>query len=283
MIIPMFSLVVPTIKTHFLKDAIESVLMQSYDNYELIIVDDCSKYDVCGLVKNYDDKRIRFYRTPKNLGAKDPTRTWNAGLKFSRGKFVTILGDDDKISPNFLSEMNILTLEYPSSNLYRARLEIINERNEIKVICPYLPEYETWDEFLYNRNFFRRPHSTSEYCARRGGLLEIGGFQSMPMAWGSDDLTWLKLSIMGGIASTNKTKAFWRVHPNSISGNPKSLMEKIRIEILLCKKEREIALRETPPKVNLRLLEKAFEARFPPGPGRLLRILLNTLVRKFKI
>ncbi|MBO41523.1 MAG: hypothetical protein CMJ04_00795 [Pelagibacteraceae bacterium] len=93
---PLVSVIIPSYNgLPFLKDAIKSVLEQTYKNFELIIVDDSSKDNtreyVLNLIKK--DKRIKYVKTPKNTGTTAAAR--NFGVKKSRGKFLSFLDADD--------------------------------------------------------------------------------------------------------------------------------------------------------------------------------------------
>lgn len=78
----------------FIGETIESVLAQTYDNWEMIIVDDCSKDRTESIIKKYIDKdnRINYYRLDKNSGA---AVARNRGIEVSRGKYLAFIDSDD--------------------------------------------------------------------------------------------------------------------------------------------------------------------------------------------
>ena len=66
----MFSITIPAYKSQFLKEAIESVVYQTYQDWELIIVDDCSPENLYSIVKPYlSNNKIHYYLNEKNIGA----------------------------------------------------------------------------------------------------------------------------------------------------------------------------------------------------------------------
>lgn len=77
-----------------LKRTIKSVLAQSFEDFEHIIVDDCSTQDIETLVKSFGDARLRYFRMEKNSGHDGPPK--NRGIKESLGEYVCFLDDDDE-------------------------------------------------------------------------------------------------------------------------------------------------------------------------------------------
>lgn len=88
----------------FIKESIESVLLSSYTNWELIIVDDCSNDNTVEIAKTYEqsDRRIRLFINEKNLGDY-PNR--NKAAKLARGEYMYFLDSDDKIFPTSLEKL----------------------------------------------------------------------------------------------------------------------------------------------------------------------------------
>ena len=72
-----FSVTIPAYKDRYLKETIDSVLAQTYQNYEIVIVNDASPYDLDSIVQQYTDQRIRYFKNEKNCGAKNVVDNWN--------------------------------------------------------------------------------------------------------------------------------------------------------------------------------------------------------------
>ncbi|MEW8030530.1 MAG: glycosyltransferase [Candidatus Thiodiazotropha sp.] len=100
---PAISVIIPSYNhARYIAQAIESVLQQSFDDWELIIIDDCSKDDSWRVINSYSDKRIHTSRHTKNQGAHS---TINEGLALARGDFLAILNSDDTYSPDRLQRL----------------------------------------------------------------------------------------------------------------------------------------------------------------------------------
>lgn len=96
------SIIMPTYNCgHFIKESIHSVLAQTYNNWELIIVDDCSTDDTAMIMFSFVDKRIRYYRNEYNYGA---ALTRNRALREARGQWIAFLDSDDLWLPTKLEK-----------------------------------------------------------------------------------------------------------------------------------------------------------------------------------
>ncbi len=213
----LFSICIPAIKARHLGEALQSLTRQTWPDFEVIVLDDAGAPEINQTVSAIKDPRIIYRRSDKNIGAEFPTRTWNSALESVRGEFVVLLGDDDCLAENYLEAMAKLIRSSPGSDLYRARLRIIGPYGATLLPETPIPETETWDEFLFRRvtEFF--PQSTSEMCVRTSALRKLGGYANLPMALGSDDITWLRMAIRAPVVSTNETYACWRIHPGGLS------------------------------------------------------------------
>ncbi len=102
---PLISIILPLYNTphEFLRECIDSVISQSYANWELCIADDASKNDVKSVVQEYQKKHtnIKFTRLERNLHI---TGASNAALGLATGDFVALLDHDDLLTPNALFE-----------------------------------------------------------------------------------------------------------------------------------------------------------------------------------
>ena len=85
----------------FMSDSINSVLSQTYQNWELIIIDDCSTDNSIEIIKSYKDPRIKLLRNEKNSGA---AISRNYGLREAKGRYIAFLDSDDIWLPNKLDE-----------------------------------------------------------------------------------------------------------------------------------------------------------------------------------
>ena len=88
LVTPSFSIGVPAFKGAYLRECIDSILLQTVPDFELIVVNDASPDPVRDIVHSYADERIRYYENAENIGAENVVRNWNRCLDYARGRFV---------------------------------------------------------------------------------------------------------------------------------------------------------------------------------------------------
>lgn len=99
--IPKISVVMPTFNAgRYIQEAIESVLKQTFQNWELIIIDDASTDDTSFLVRKFNDPRIRYYHLTQRR--KNPSAVRNIGIQYAQGEYVAFLDADDLYEPEAL-------------------------------------------------------------------------------------------------------------------------------------------------------------------------------------
>jgi len=123
---PLVSIAIPTYNRadSYLKEALQSVLNQTYQNFELIVSDNCSSDDTELVVKNFRDNRIRYFKQTENIGQNN---NCNFCLAQARGKYFMLLYDDDLIDPDFLE---VCTNAIPADRDVGAVLTGVREINE---------------------------------------------------------------------------------------------------------------------------------------------------------
>jgi len=118
-------------KSKFLQETIESVLRQTYENFEYIIIDDCSTDNSWDIINNYasKDERIKTFRNDKNMKI---VKTRNEGfhLSSSKAKYYAILDSDDVSTPNRIEEQVKFLEENPQYGLIGSNTIIIDEESK---------------------------------------------------------------------------------------------------------------------------------------------------------
>lgn len=159
----MISIVIPSYnRGYVIGKSIESVLRQTYSDFELLIVDDGSSDNTRDVVSNFKDERIRYVRVDENKGA---NHARNIGVDLARGDYVAFQDSDDVWRVDKLQKQ----MEYISSNDVDAVFCLINQKNnEFSRIYPIIKNDESLKEHVLVENLI----STQTLLAKRSVLLQ---------------------------------------------------------------------------------------------------------------
>lgn len=110
-----FSVVIPTHdRLDLLRDAIETVVRQDYEDWELVVFDNASIDDIAGHVAGLSDGRIRYARSDEFLPV---TGSWNRAIDLASGDYIIFLGDDDGLAPRYFSSIGAIIHEFHSPEI----------------------------------------------------------------------------------------------------------------------------------------------------------------------
>ncbi|NLO72254.1 MAG: glycosyltransferase family 2 protein [Porphyromonadaceae bacterium] len=116
------SIITPSYNTAiFLEETIQSVLNQTYKNWEMIIVDDCSTDNTDEIIRKFDDQRIKYYKNQENVGA---AISRNTAISYAKGRWVAFLDSDDLWEKDKLEEQVKFMKENNISFTYTGYMEI---------------------------------------------------------------------------------------------------------------------------------------------------------------
>lgn len=210
---PTVSVIIPTYnRANLLKRAIESVISQRFEDFELIVVDDASPDNTPEIVESINDTRIRYIRLKENSGG--PVAR-NTGIKKARGKFIALLDDDDEWLPNRL-EVQVRKFE----NLDREFGVVYGgfyyvSQQDGKILGKRLPRHrgDVYEHFL-RENFIGSPTLLiRRECFKRAGLFD-------PNLTSSQDWDmWLRIARYYKFDYVNEIVAKYYVHGRQISFN----------------------------------------------------------------
>lgn len=199
-----YSILIPAYKAQFLKECIDSILAQTYKEFELIIVNDASPEDLNFIVNQYNDNRIRYYVNKTNCGAINVVDNWNICLGYALGDYVICMGDDDKLLPNCLEGYNKLMEQYPNLGLYHAWTEIIDENSNVVAMQQPRPLFEGVYSLACGRIIDQRLQYIGDFAFETKRLRDSGGFYKIPLAWGSDCISAYIAAKAAGVANSQE-------------------------------------------------------------------------------
>jgi len=201
----------------FIDEAISSVVSQTLENWELIIIDDHSKDESKIVIRNWmgRDSRIRASFHPRNEGF---ARTIDQGIHMATAKYVSMMASDDMLRRDALQQMTDMLEKNPDYGVAIAEGVVINESGELigkttSEICGGRPKLEAGNFFdeLINHNFV--------FCnAFRRELIEKHGIlHDEELELANDWLFWLDLAAVCEFVYIAEPLYYYRVHPLNIS------------------------------------------------------------------
>ena len=193
----------------FLSEAVESILNQTFYDFEFIIINDGSTDGTAKILQTYHDKRIKIVRSPDNIGL---TKSLNEGLKLARGKYIARQDADDISLPKRL-ERQISYLEaQPDIALLGTWANSIDKRGKIlwEMRPPSNPSLLRWAMLLKNNMI----HSSVMFSAAK--VMDLGGYDSS-MVYSQDYDLWLRIMGNYKIAQLPEILVLWRDHSKGIT------------------------------------------------------------------
>lgn len=205
----MVSIVMPSYNTgKYIKETIESVLAQSYSNWELIIVDDCSTDNTDDVVSQYlKDNRIRYIKNETNSGA---AVSRNRALREAKGKWIAFLDSDDLWEPDKLQRQITFMRDNGYHFSYTNYIEIDEESkaNGKSVTGPK----RISKHGMYN--YCWMGCLTVMYDAEKVGVIQIADIKK-----NNDYAMWLKVCKKANCYLLDETLARYRKRSGSISNH----------------------------------------------------------------
>lgn len=219
------SFILPAYKAKFLGQAIQSILNQTYSNFELIIVDDDSPEELSKIVSTFDDPRISYYRNEKNIGGQSLVKQWNHCIQYGKGEYIVLAADDDIYHPDFLEEMIKLALKYPECDLLRTGVEKIDMNNNIIGLDGIIPEKCSVSGFIYYWKIGVTVTCIGNYMFK-SHVLKSKQFIDFPFAYNSDLASTFYMAE-NGVASTSINLFKFRISNIHLSSSKKHLESKL--------------------------------------------------------
>lgn len=213
---PKISVIIPLFNKGFIiSETLQSVLTQTFTDFEIVIVNDGSTDNGIEIVSQFSDERIRLFQQ-QNKGA---AAARNLGIEKASGKFIAFLDADDYWFPNHLEELVNLLDRFPNCGSYCSRYQI--KYTKKTVINPVFKGI-TNDYNGIITNYFASNHPykiniTLNQMIPKKVLLEMGCFTE-GITNGQDLELWTKIAIKYPIALNNKTTAIYNYYlPNTLS------------------------------------------------------------------
>ncbi|MDR0799671.1 MAG: glycosyltransferase [Dysgonamonadaceae bacterium] len=224
---PQVSIIIPNYNhAAYLKERIESILNQTYTDYEIILMDDCSTDNSREIIESYRShpKVGRILYNEQNSGS--PFRQWERGIEAAQGRFLWIAESDDTADPHFLETLipclfnDYIAIAYCQSNRMSAEGMITgNWADQTNKLYPKQFESdfcmkgaEFIDRYLLQQNVIP---NASAVLFRKSACQAVGNMDTTIKKCG-DWLFWLKLLTVGNVCFCAQSLNNYRYHTDSV-------------------------------------------------------------------
>ncbi|MEO6731325.1 MAG: glycosyltransferase family A protein [Ferruginibacter sp.] len=226
--VPSVSVIIPNYNhARFLPQRIESVLEQSFRNFECIILDDASTDNSKTVIEQYaaQDARIAFYPSPANSGS--PFIQWNKGVKLAKNDLVWIAESDDHCTPGLLQSLVDCHLQNPAIGLAYCQSNRMNEAGNIT--GSWKTYTDDLDNGLFAENFtmegtefikrflvYKNVIPNASAVVFRKSFFNNAGYADESLKTNSDWLTWLKIGMQAAVSFVAHPHNMFRQHEASV-------------------------------------------------------------------
>lgn len=213
-------------RAKFLSEAIDSVLLQSFKDWELIIIDDNSTDNTEELIKKYqeNDERIKYFKNEVNLGI---AKSRNKALENSQGKYIAVLDSDDIWFDSDKLKKQFEILEKDNYVLVGSGVMEIDE-DGLEKRCYLNPNS---NEKIRKRFLYRNPFAHSSVMFDRESALDVGGYRENFLV-GEDYDLFLRLGLKGKLININDFLIKYRIHSQNECAQKKLQALKNNLQII---------------------------------------------------
>jgi glycosyltransferase involved in cell wall biosynthesis len=191
----------------YLTQAVESILGQTFGDFELLVIDDGSTDDGPNIVKGYRDPRIRLLANDTNLGI---AATLNRGIGLARGKYVARMDCDDISLPHRLEKQFAFMEAHPDVGVCGSRVRRIGAKKGIWKV-------KARDEAIKSRLLFENAMAHPSVMIRKSVLVENNLRYDPALRCSQDYAFWVDLSRHSRLANLEQVLVLYRVHASQIS------------------------------------------------------------------
>ena len=222
---PLVSVIVPNYNyARYLEERLESILTQRFQDFELILLDDCSTDESRSILERYATHPKVSHYIPNEQNSGSPFAQWERGLELARGRYVWIAESDDSCTPELLDRLVTALEARPDAVLAYCGSLQVDEHGE------RLPrDYDRWQEdqqlYTYSPSYYLRHrlsrensiYNASMVVFRREAWLRLEDKAYLGMRSCGDWLFWIKVVEQGAVLELRSKLNRFRQHTQRVT------------------------------------------------------------------
>jgi len=208
-----FSIILPVKNGgDYLRECINSILAQSIPDFNLLILENYSTDGTTDYLSSLDDKRIGIFPAQSPLTMES---NWKRIAAIDKNEFITIIGHDDTLHPEYLATMEALIAKHPDASLYQSHFQYIDAKGDLIRPCKPMEEVQNAAGFLECQMKRTLDSMGTGYMMRSSDYDALGGIPyRYPNLIFADYELWVRL-IMKSYKATAREECFsYRLHEN---------------------------------------------------------------------
>lgn len=232
---PTVSVVIPTYNSEkTIVRALSSVEQQTFDDFEVVLIDDASEDRTVEVARNFDGLRIRVISNTENLGV---AAARNLGIEQATGEYIAFLDSDDEWLPQKLEKQIAAMTNAPDGVFVSCEAALFGESgNYVGLVNPGRSRPsgdQAWKSLLA----YPSPH-TSTIVAERDAILRAGDFNET-LATGEDQDLWVRLALSGPVLHLDEVLTNVHAVSGSVSHRLRPAQHKILLPVIIAHVERQ--------------------------------------------
>lgn len=259
----------------YVKECVTSILSQEYTVFNLHVLDNCSTDGTSEWIRSLTDPRIIFLPADKPLSIEE---NWARIKSISKNEFMTMIGHDDVLLPNYLNTVDALINQYPSASLYQTHFDYIDSNGKKIKPCKPMPVKETAPAFLSAFLTNSVDIMGTGFMMRSADYDQAGGIPNYPNLLFADLELWITISAIAFKATAPETCFHYRLHKSTTKLSPDNKLQMAFKQCLLFLQKLNLEqssfnqviqeksvgfIRSNCVSLSHRLLRTAFEKRKP--------------------
>lgn len=240
------SVIIPNYNyARFLQQRIESVLAQTYTDYEIILLDDASTDDSVSILNHYKTNSRVAHLEINSVNTGSPFAQWQKGISLSRGKYIWIAESDDAADSSFLEKAVSVLNQYPHASFCFLGSHCIDEKgNELstdfdrwtskQLRRPYnLGVFDGEDYIKHNLYWRNYIYNASGVVFRKQCFEQIKDLSCFSMRYSGDWLFWIEMARQGAVLEVYEKMNKFRLHNVSTTKKAQKTGEGVREDIYI--------------------------------------------------
>ncbi len=282
---PLVSVIMPAYNAEkYIVQALNSLLAQTYSNWELLVADDGSSDVTRQLINSFEDSRIFSHHQDDNQGY---LKTWNNLLQKAQGEYITFLDADDYIHEKRLQLLVDFLNSHPEVHICGTGIAFVDNEQQVLGERTYPSEWDELKQCLYSSTHF--PFCGSAVMIRKKVAETVGGYRLFFDRIGWEDHDWLIRCCEKFRASNlQQTLYYYRQNHTSVTRSvevndhsiQKLVIKNIGLELALQRQQTQSDLLMENNQIAMRTLREKHELPYRKDPSRVYRVLCSRALKQ---